>query len=441
MPASITTITSILKEYYRDVMVDLLNNKVKLRDEFQKNDDKTMSADGRYVAYPIHVTRNIGAGAISENNTLPVAGNQGLASVNVNYRYNYVRIRLSGPALEAATSNKGSFKRSMELEMKPAINDLARQINRQLWGYGVGIMCRVNGQQATGTSLNVKDAGGVAYNDSNSLPINPARYLQIGDRVVFVRNATPTSATDSDIVASSTVCDVTAISADGRTLTLGVATGATLNDNDMVVLSPAQSATQSSVNKEVMGMLGIDDDTTYLTTLHGVSRSTYPQFRSTVLPLNGDLTTRILQRAWDAADEKGGTLSTFYSHHSVRAEYLALLTNVKRFVNEGGMRPDAGFDLGAGKKEKDIEFNGVPWKVDRACPYGMIFGIEKSFNIRFVNKEGDWLDRDGTILMRVADVDAYEGRFGVFDNYHNDRPDGLVRIDGVNSTVDNILYE
>lgn len=439
MPASITTITPILKEYYRDVLIELLNNKVALLKEFKKNDEKTMSVDGRYVAYPVHVTRNTGAGAISENNTLPVAGNQGLASVNVNYRYNYARIRLSGPALEAATSNKGSFKRSMELEMKPAINDLSRQINRQLWGYGVGIMARVNGTQTTGTSLNIKDAGGVAYNDGSGNPINPARYFQVGDYVVFIRNATPTSATDSDIVGSSTVCNITAISSDGRTLTLGVATGATLNDNDMIILSPAQSATQSSVNKEVMGMLGIDDDTTYLTTLHNISRSTYPQYRSTVLPLNGDLTTRILQRAEDASSEKGGEIKTWYSHYSVRAEYLALLTSVKRFVNEGGMKADVGFDLAA--EGKNIEFNGHPWKIDRACPYGQIYGIDPSYNVRFVNKEGDWLDRDGTILLRVSDVDAYEGRFGVFDNFQNDRPDTLVRIDGVNSTVDNILYE
>ena len=41
---------------------------------------------------------------------------------------------------------------------------------------------------------------------------------------------------------------------------------------------------------------------------------------------------------------------------------------------------------------------------------------------RYVNEEGTWADEDGTILLRVSGVDAYEARFRLFDNFCNDAP-------------------
>lgn len=430
MPADLSTYDSALKEYYVNVMVSILNKKVKLLDLFTKNIDAPRDAGGRRVVYSLHRNRNVGVGAVSEGNTLPTAGNQGFSEVRIPFFYNYARVQLTEQAIKASMTSKGAFKQATKAEMEGAVNDLARERNRQLWGFGVGILGRVNGEQPDNTVINVDSPHGVTGSAGG------AKLMVDGQAIAFVRNATPTSATDSDIVATASVKAIDSIAADQTSITLTATTGATLNDNDMIVNAPAGTGvtTQSSVNKEPMGLLGIVDDTTYLTTLHNISRSSFPNYRAAVINQNGTLTLDALQRAWDLADERGGAAKKLLSHHSVRREYQKLLTPLKRYVGKGLVEADGGFD--GGSTETNIEWNGIPWVVERMCPFGMIFGIDPENMVRYVESEGEWADRDGKILNRVLNVDAYEGRFRVFDNFHCERPNTNFRIDNVTATID-----
>ena len=411
---TLTLYDAALKDDYGPTIVKLLNNRTKLLDLFTKNGDKSLAADGRQVLYPIHDGRNVGVGAVGENKTLPVAGNQATSIVKIPYRYNYGRIELTKQTIDASKTSKGAFKKAMELEMKDLIVDLARSRNRQLFGFGVGILCRVNGQQASSATINMKDPYGVAGT------VGAARLLQVDDVVVFVRNATPTSALDADIVGSTTTSVVSSISSDGSQVTFDAVTGATLNDNDMVIMAPAATTGESSVNREIMGLLGLLDDGSYVGTLFNITRSSHPKYNASIINANGEYEFNLLQRAEDLADERGGMASVILSHHSIRREHMAKLMAAKRFIGDDVARPDPGF-AGSGIT-KDLEFNGKPWKVERMCPYGMIFGVDKSEAVRYVNTEGEWADDDGTVLMRTANKDNYEARYRVFDNFHIERP-------------------
>ena len=92
-------------------------------------------------------------------------------------------------------------------------------------------------------------------------------------------------------------------------------------------------------------------------------------------------------------------------------------------------------------KQKDITYGDVPWIVDKDCHVGMLFGIDKSYNTRYVETEGEWADDDGTILLRLLDVDAYEARYRIFENYANDRPAASFRLDGITATVVTVAIE
>lgn len=425
MGLDLTAFNPVLKDDYRPIIISLLNQDAPVLGMFTKDADIDQS-DGRQKVYPAHLERNQGVGSVSESGNLPIAGNQGTAQVQVPYRWTYGRIQLTAQTIKASKTNKGAFKRAMTLEMDNLINDMKRLRNRQLWGWGVGMLARVDGQQTTSTTITLKDPLGIPGS------INGCRYIQKNMWIAFVRNATPTSATDADIQA---VKKVSSVNADGTIVTLTAATGATLNDNDFVVLAPAGSdnTAECSVNKEPMGLLGLDDDGTYLTTLHNISRSTYEQYKSSVISLNGDFSLDVMQRAADLAAEKsGGRITNILSHYSVRREYEKKLVLIKRYVEKGAGSPDLGFE----KQGDGLEWSGETWKADRMAPYGMIFGIDKSPLVRFVNCEGEWADEDGTVLMRTSNKDIYEGRFRIFENFQNDRPDRSFRIDGVNATVD-----
>lgn len=426
MPLDLTAFDAALKINYGPALIKLLNDNVKLWKLFHKNGDTSLAVDGKNVQYPIHYGRNIGVGAVGENKTLPVAGNQTTAGVTIPYRYTYGRIQLTTQTIKQSKTSKGAFKKAMELETQGLITDMKRLINRYLWGFGAGILCKVNGQQASGTTINVKDAHGV----SNS--VAGARLVQTSEVVAFLRNATPSSVTDSDIVASSVHPAVSSIASDFSSITFDEATGATLNDGDLIILAPGDADSESSAGKEPMGLLGIVDDSTYLGTLHGVARSTVGKYKATKIAANGNLNFNLLQRAEDLTDERGGSVSVLYSHHSVRREYLKLLIAAKRFVGGDVAAPDAGFAQSA--IGKAVEWNGKPWEVERMCPFGMIFGLDKSKLTRYVNCEGEWADEDGSVLGRILNKDAYEARYRIFDNYHSDMPCANFRIDNVTLT-------
>lgn len=432
MGGDTTVLAGLLKEHYQEKIKEQINQDTTALDLFKNGDSEGMEVGGKYVAYPVHLARNTGAGSIGEDKTLPVAGNQTLVQVNIAYKSTYGRFRLTGQIIEAAKKSKGAFKKSVGLEMDGLVNDVARVRNRQLFGYSVGIMAKVRGSNASGTTVNIKDAGGVAYNDAGGTAIGAGRYLQVGDYVVFVCSATPLTATDADIVSSSTVVRITAISDDGNTLTVHTATGATLNDGDLVVLSPAQSATESSLNREPMGLLGLVDDATYLTTLHGISRSTYPAWKGTVRPINGDFSSNQLSRAENLSNEKAGKARkrVLLSHSSVKQQYIDILQGIKRFVNDGTKMPSLGNEL------DEVKWNNSEWRVDRMCPYGMIFGVSTEEMIHYVNSPGEFWDMDGSVFGRVTDKDAVEGRWRIIDNFTTDVPAKNFRLDGITATVD-----
>lgn len=432
MAQGLTNYDAMLKEDYRPVIISTINNRSNLRKLFKKA--AQFEAGGRRVVYPIHYGRNVGVGAVSENNTLPSAGNQSQVEKRVTFKRWYGRIQLSGPVMEDSRKDKFAFAKAVTHEMNGLTKDVSRFENRALFGTGIGILCRVSGSNGANTVINIKDPGGVSGG------VGAGRYLQPNDVVAVVRNATPANATDADILIVRTVSSV---SDDGSQVTFSATTGQTLNDNDMIVLAPAGASvtTQSSVNKEPEGILAGIDDGSFVNSYQNINRTTIPQYKSGVISLNGDISFDVLQQLEDLVAEKSDEgLQVLLSHQSVRREYLAKMYEMKRFTNEGGKAADAGWAGGA-TGENNPKWNGHEWIADRMCPYGTIFGINKEFLVWYPVIEGDWADVDGTILMRVDDVDAYEARFRVFGNFTVDRPDACGRIDGVNATVRYVAAE
>lgn len=79
MPASMTTVSSLLKEVYEGSTQEQLNNDVvALRRVEKTSEGVTSTVGGKYVTFPVHTRRNTGVGARIEYETLPASGNQAL---------------------------------------------------------------------------------------------------------------------------------------------------------------------------------------------------------------------------------------------------------------------------------------------------------------------------------------------------------------------------
>jgi len=421
MALDISAYDAALKEVYEKTIVVLLNSRTVTRNRFKK---ETGSWEGRQVRYPLNVDRNQGTMFTSENGTLPDAGQQAYVETQIPIRYAHSRIQLSIQVIKHSRSNKGAFKRAMDQEMQGVVRDLSNKLNRVMFGWGLGVLALVNEATPSGdTSLIVDAPGGVAG------VTNGARWLQVGQKIHFVNPGT-------GLLRSGAARNITAIASAGTSVTVSSAPDASVADNDYIVQAAKLSTAalgDTSYNKESMGLLGLVDDGTFVNVLNNVNRTNTPIFKSVVIPTVGPLSADILQRGLDVSDQVGeGSIQFFTCHHSVRRAYLTLMEVDRRYSGGDLRNPDAGT---AAAKMKDITYGDMPWYVDKDAPYGTLFGIDPMYFTRWVEVEGEWADDDGTILLRLVDVDAYEARYRVFENFSNDRPAACVRWDGITSNI------
>lgn len=420
MPQNLSSFDAVLKEFYIQKIPELVNQKVKLKEHFKSKNGSSLSADGRRVIYPLHVGRNVGTGAIGENGTLPTAGNQQYVDIIIPFRYNYGRIEITAQALKQSQTSKGAFEKAVDAEIRRAALDVGREINRQLWLAGKGILAVVDGAVSNSNIVNVKNPGGVLGT------VNTTRYILPGSIIAFHNGTT--------ITAIRTVVGKTATS-----ITLDA--NVTLSDGlliSKISTTTSTSLVDSGYDKEVMGLLGMIDDGTYVANYFGIDRTVYPALKAFAENNVGNLSLAVIQKAFDAADQRGnGTIKTLWGHHSARREYLNLLQSFRRYTDARAMTPDGGYKGSA--LEADITYSEVPFKVDRDAPYGMIFGVDDTYMFHYYVTQPEWAEDDGKILMRVANKDAYEARFRIFDNYVCDAPNTCFVLRGINVSPEPIL--
>ena len=402
MAVDLSKISAVLKIVYGPKLQELINDKNMALELFTKSDKNW---EGKQYQDALHVGRNTGVMAIGENEKIPSAGEQAYADRIVPMRYIVGRIQLSAQSMILTKSNQGSFIRTLSRETDRMVKDIARQRNRMLFGAGQGVLAKVKGAHGAVTKVEVDGPGGFGTDAHGN------RYIRKGMFIAFV---------DSD----------------GTDITVGAAIDAAVDDNDFVVLcsrSDTSALTGTNYKKEPMGLMGLIDDGTNVGTLHNVSRTTYPIYKSYVTTGVGTISADLIQRSLDVCDQQGnGTITKLFTHYSVRRAILAVDRERRRYVTDQSlMNPDMGTRLA---KMKDITFGDIPISVDRDCPYGTIFGIDPSTFEHFVAFPGAWIDEDGNVLNRLSDTDAFEGRYRLYENFGVEEPNTCFRMDGVTAT-------
>lgn len=424
MSVDTATFDNVLKVVYGPGIAELIQTKTKALDMFQEGDTESNPWTGKYVEYPVVVGRSEGSGFASEGGQLPTAGQEKTTPMRIGVRYQYGRIQLTAQVMAQSEGNKGAFASAMEREMQGVVKGMAADRGRAIFHDGKGILCLVNGT-ATSATQTLDAPGGVAG------ATNGARYIRPG-MIVATINAT------TGALVASTTAKVLSVSSDGTQLTLDASV--TWTDNNFVVRALTTSpsdVSNTSYQKEFMGLLGLIDDATYVANLHNISRVTYPLFSSKVIASVGPFSSDVIQRGVDVADEIGsGEISDLLMHHSVRRAYIAMTDADRRYISGDLSKPDAGT---VAAKGGTLSFGGIPITVDKYAPYGIVFGLDRSGMKRWVLKKGEWADEDGSVLCRVGTgssaIDAFEAFYRIWDQFSNDYPNRSFRLDGVTATV------
>lgn len=399
-----TTADSALKEFYLPAVREQLNNKNKFLAQVTQAGQEEI--EGRRAVLSLHLSRNNSVGARLEGAYLPgtnsggstAIGNQGYGEERVPLKFNYGRLQLSGPVMRAMGSDRGSFIRALDSEMKGLANDGKRDLNRQLWN------------DVSGKIIQMASGSGTTLTFATTSTAVQRRQLEVDMKV--------------DI---GTITDSTAIVEGAKVVSVS-ATQVVL-DTSVGTVTSSHFIYRSGINPggvasgiELTGMQLIVDSTGALFNLNPATAG-QASWSSTELSNSGTnraISDDLLAQLMDAVEIASGLENDednyqLWMSDGVRRAYAATMTAQKRFVNT--------IDLKGGFKGLESTAGGGSVKVawERDVPSNSVFYVNTSHIKWFKKGDWSWMDEDGAILSRRPNVEAYEATLHVDAELTTDR--------------------
>lgn len=421
--ADTQSIDGIYKDFYEDFVADQTNNRNPLMDLLKP---ETVEFAGREVVYTADVTRNTSPMWVGEDGAFADAGAQGNVQVRVGQRKLMARVRLTSEAIHDSRSSKGAFKAARTNEMNKLIKDIARMEEAALTLDGRGILAFINEATPTAdTTLILDNPGGLTQTSFGN------RFIRVGMYIGFVNPATG--------ILRSGIRKVTACASTGASVTLDAVPAAGVADNDYVVQAANSSVTDvvdTSYEKAAWGMMALVDDGTIRNNYFNVDRSIFGAYQSYVKASTGTLSEDLLQQVSDVLDQKlGSKITRILAHHSTRRLYLKLSQADRRYSLQATLsNPDV---LTKAFKQMDVTAGEVPVTPIRDFPLDvmMLIDEENAGWVRYQASPGEWVQEDGSILVRVgtgsSGRDSFEGWYRKRYQNHCRYPGYSARLDAV----------
>lgn len=408
--SNLSTVGSILKDYYLPPVVDQLNSKVLLLSRVDKDND---SIFGNQAVVPLHTKRSGGIGGAGEDQNLPSAGAQGYDRATYDLKYLYGRLRVTGPAMEKTSKEAGSFLQILKSEIDGLRQDLQMDLSRQIYGTGDAVIaqCAAAGPSTVVTlnSTSGKEAirkGFLYIGMRVDIATAAGVYLTSNSEIVDVTLATPSITISDSVTTLTTHFVIRAGAATGGALTAGATNIVEINGLQQIVA--ASTSPLGGINPASAGKGYWDNQ-------RDTSTST--------------LTLDPLQQAVNQAQIAGAEPTLLLGSFGMQRKLFLLLQGQQRFVNTEEFK--GGF--------KALDYAGRPFVADRHAPFGKIYILDERFLKVFANNDWHWLNEDGDILKWVIGKDAWEAvlarymQFGatrrntqmVMTNLSTDDPNGF----------------
>lgn len=376
---TLTTADAILKDYYVGPIVKQLNQKTYMIDQIERDTDH-VQYQGRRAIFPVEKTRNRGRGSRGDGGTLPDALNQTELDAMVPIRYHYQGIELTDALVRQTKTNTGAFVNKLDQEVKGAADFMRKDLNRQVFGDGTGLLATV---AASNTTTTIQE-------------VDSIQYLHVGDPVDVLRK------TDGSTLTGGSANSITALSASAKTVTLTTAVTGTVNTTHGIYVA-------GNRNQEMDGLRNIVSTSR---TLHTINSATAGNEFWNANVRNVGTQAGSEQVAGESsfeliADDVGATgqgeTEAFITTRGIRRRLADTFQSQKRFTNAEAVKIHGGYSAimvasGAGE---------VPVIIDDDCPKTYAFAIDKSAFRWFVLAGPGWFDQPdssgGSKLFHLKD--------------------------------------
>jgi len=360
---------------------------------------KEKSVSGQSAIVPINLRPSEAIASLGDGEALPTPQNQTLVESSVGYNYLYGTIRITHPTIAASRNEAGAWTKVISAEMEGLERDLRNDVNRQLFGWGNGVLGTTNGSGSSATAL-VMDTG-------HQIKVN-----------MLLESFTETSSGSTGITNQS----VSAVS--GTAVTLAGAES--WADAEYVYR-------KGSRGNEMMGLMGIIDDATatsgigtFVTTLQGIVRGTYPEWNANVFEnstanTGRNITDTLLDDSILEIEESGeGNLTCGVTSRTQFRKIAQLMTPDRRYSD--AMELNGGF--------KSISWGGIPIFWDANSPVDvngndMLFWLDENELAIYQLADWNWDDEDGNVLHRNEGYATYDGTLYYYANMGTTAPDNM----------------
>ena len=417
---TLTLLAGALKKDYHGPIVDTLNNMTPLMSLLDK-DYESVAGTSLQAVVPIKLRSTQGIGAIAEGSALPVAKYVKTAQLLISLAYNYGSIKFTGQAIAASRKSATAFANVIDLEVNDMTSSMKVDTNRQFYGDGSGWLAITNGT-GSGAHLVTVDNPGTQY-------LRPGMAIQS-----FADLDTPVADSD-DISHGKSVGseDIVKSIPSSTTFELGTSADAEASETwaDDRYICRAQAAGNEMIGlkaivdneaiKATSSWYGLGDATT---TIHGLSRSTYPRLDSVIVHndnVNTNITEARIQELLDDIEDESGKQDSaatqiLMTTKGVRKAYVDLLAADRRYVKPlqliGGWQA-IGYQAGN---------RLIPMLVDKHCIPNTMFALDRRYLKIYRAGDYDWMSGPTggdnmfrqTITSSGGTEDAYEANMFVY---------------------------
>ena len=393
----LSNVSNALEKVIQPYIQDNFNKTTPLLDQLKRNDNVEFFNDNFYA--PIRTSRHGGIANLANDGNSLVSGNASIGQASVGVKILTGTFDISKLALDATKTRKGAVENQLTFQARTLNNDFSKDINRQYYSDGVGVIGQVAGSVGAGTlsvmlpDANLDDGRSIDNYGTVNGDINPVKYIQPG-MVLGIGTA------GADL---GTVSSVT-----GNTVVVTGAPAIVANDAIYRVDGDGEGAGTA----EIQGIRAALSSSTGASTYAGVASSTFgwtPQLGT----VSEALTLSEMEDKYIAAREyaMAGDRYAIFVNKTLYKKYGDILTALRRTVNEtellGGWS-GLEFQIGMGK---------VGVFLDYEVPDGEVLIINlDSWTVCEVSPMS-WLEGpDGKPMIRRRDSITYQATMVWFTN-------------------------
>lgn len=400
MGIQLTNVQSALKKVILPYIQDNLPKQTPLLDQVKRNVGVQFMND--YFYAPVRSSRHGGITNLADDGNSLVSGKSGISQANVPVKILTGTFEISKLVLDATETSKGAVKSQLEFQAQTLVADLGKDVNRQLFGDGIGVLAEVATSGSVGVGTVALQRPTSSLDDGRSIDnygtvngdIAPAEYI-FPDMVLGFGTA------------GADLGTVTSVSGN----TIIVTGGPAVNNNDAVYR--VDGSGEGAGTAEITGIRAALSSSTGTSTYAGLARSTQgwtPQLGTT----SEALTQSAIEDVYLAAKKYAQPTDRYaiFMNKSLYKKYGDILTSLRRSVEEtdllGGWT-GLSFAAGAGKVGVFLDYD---------VPDGEVIVLNLDSWTMAQVSDMKWMeDPNGGALIRTRSSIMYEATMVWFMNF------------------------